>query len=41
MISFCILSERFFVKRKELSDAREASITKKEYDFTVHFYRDL
>ena len=37
MISFCILSERFFLKRKGLSDARVISITKKEYDFVVHF----
>ena len=29
MISFYILSERFFLKRKGLSDARVASITKK------------
>ena len=37
MINFRILTERFFLKRKGLSDARVASITKKEYDFAVHF----
>ena len=36
MISFYILSKRFFLKREELSDAREVSITKKEYGFAVH-----
>ena len=35
MISFNILSERFFLKYKGLSDA--ASIAKKEYSFSVHF----
>ena len=40
MISFNIRSERFFLKREELSDARVVSITKKEYGFAVHsFYR--
>ena len=37
MISFYILSERFFLKRKGLSDARVVSITKKEYDFAAQF----
>ena len=37
MISFHILSIRFFLKRKGLSDAKVASITKKEYGFEVHF----
>ena len=37
MINFHILTERFFLKRKGLSDARVASITKKEYGFDVHF----
>ena len=37
MISFYILSERFFLKQIELSDARAASITEKEYGFTIHF----
>ena len=37
MISFYVLSERFFLKRKGLSDATVASITKKEYGFAVHF----
>ena len=36
MISFYILSERFFLKHKRLSDAKVASITKKEYGFAVH-----
>ena len=35
MISFYIISKRFFLKRKGLSDARVASITKKEYGFAV------
>ena len=34
---FYILSKRFFLKRERLSDTRLASITKKEYSFTVHF----
>ena len=38
MISFCILSTRFFLKG--LSDARVASVTKKEYGFAVHFCKD-
>ena len=37
MISFYILSERFFLKREGLSNARIASITKKEYGFAVHY----
>ena len=38
MISFYILSTRVFLKRKGLSDAIVASITKKEYGtFAVHF----
>ena len=41
MISFYILSERknirFFLKRKVLSDARAASITKEEYGLALHF----
>ena len=35
MINFYILSERFFLKREGLSDARVVSITKKEYGFSV------
>ena len=31
MISFHILSERFFLKRKGLSNARVVSITQEEY----------
>ena len=37
MISFYILSKRFFLKLEGLSDARVASITKKRYDFALHF----
>ena len=37
MINFYIVSKRFFLKREELSDERVASITNKEYDFTVYF----
>ena len=36
IISFYILSERFFLKHKGLSDARVVSITKK-HGFAVHF----
>ena len=35
MISFYILSKRFSLKREGLSDARVATITKKEYGFAV------
>ena len=34
---FYVLSERLFLKRKRLYDARVASNTKKEYGFGVHF----
>ena len=37
MISFYILSKNFSLKREGLSDARVASITKKEYSFAVHY----
>ena len=37
MISFYILSKRFFLKRKEISDARVVSVTKNEYGFAVYF----
>ena len=37
VISFCILSEKSFLKCKGLFDARVASITKKENGFSVHF----
>ena len=37
MISFYILSKRFFLKCKGLSEARIPPITKKEYGFVVHF----
>ena len=40
MISFYILSTRLFLKRKRWSDARVASITKKEYGFAVLFDKD-
>ena len=36
MIKFYILSKRFFLKRKKLSDAKVVSITKKEYGFAVY-----
>ena len=38
LISFYILSKRFFPKCKGLFDARVVSITKKGYGFAVHFY---
>ena len=38
MISFYILSKRLFLKPKGLSDARVASINKKEYGFAVHLF---
>ena len=41
MISFYILYKRFFLKREGLSDARVASITKKEYGFAVHFFAKI
>ena len=37
VVSYYILSKRFFLKRKGLFDARVASITKKEYGFAVNF----
>ena len=37
IISFYILSKRFFLKREELSNAGVVSITKNEYGFAVHF----
>ena len=40
MISFYVICKRFFLKRKGLSDVKVASITKKEYGFAVHFYKD-
>ena len=36
MSRFCILSERFFLKSKELPDARVAPFTRKEYGSAVH-----
>ena len=38
MISFYILSKRFFLKREGLSDARVLSVTEKEYGFAVPFF---
>ena len=40
VISFYILSNRFFLTRKVLSDATVASITKKEYGFAMNFLKD-
>ena len=37
IISFYILSKRFFLKREELTDVRVVSITKNKYGFAVHF----
>ena len=36
MISFYVLSKRLLLEREELSDARVALITTKEYAFAVH-----
>ena len=38
MISFYILSKRFFLKREGLSDTRVASVTKKQYGFDIYIY---
>ena len=38
MISFYIPLKRISLKRKGLSDAREASVTDKECGFTVYFF---
>ena len=40
MISFYILSNKFFLKHKGLSEARVVSITKNEYGFQVYFFKD-
>ena len=37
MINFHSLSERFFLKRKELSEAAVASITDQRHGFALHF----
>ena len=37
MIDFYILSKRFFLKLKKLSDERVASVIKKEYIFSALF----
>ena len=37
MTRFYIFSNEFFLKRKELSDARAVSFTEKEYSFAIHF----
>ena len=39
MINFHIVSKRFFLKCKELSDRRVVSITKREYGSTVDFLK--
>ena len=41
MASFYDLSQRLFLECKGLSDARLASITKKEYAFAVQFLKRL
>ena len=40
IISFYILSKRFFLKREGLSGVRVASKTKKDYGFALHFCED-
>ena len=40
MISFYILSKRFFLKPEELSDARVVSIIKKNMVLQYIFYKD-
>ena len=37
LISFYILSRRFFLKGEGLSNKKIRLITKKEYDFAIHF----
>ena len=39
MLSFYILSNRFFLERKELSDARVVSITKKKMGLQYIFVK--
>ena len=39
MISFYIVSKRFFLKRNKLSHQRVVSITKKEYGYAVDFLK--
>ena len=41
MISFYILSKRFFLKREGLSGARVVSLTKNKNDFAVYFLQRL
>ena len=41
ILSFYILSKRFFLKLKGISDARVASITKKEIFLQYIFCKDL
>ena len=41
MINFYIASKRFFLKRKELSDGRVVSISKKEHGSAIHFLQRL
>ena len=40
MISFYILSKRFYLKHDGLFCARVAPIAKKEYEFAIHFFKD-
>ena len=40
MISFCIVSKAFFLKPQGLTDARVASITKKEQVLQYVLYKD-
>ena len=40
MISFYVLSKRFFLKHKQLFDKKVESITKKECGFAVRFCKD-
>ena len=37
MNTFYIIDQRFFLKRKGLSDAKVVSITKNGHGFVVHF----
>ena len=41
MISFYILSERFRLKGKGISNAKVGLLRKKEYVFAVHYFKDL
>ena len=41
MISFYILSEIFFEKRKELSDTRIVSLTKQEHEHSIKAFKSF